>query len=73
MCRVNDSASIMGYGVCCAVGEEFVCIVVLKVCVDFGEVVSCVQDAHASTFITWFDYYGLVILEIVLCCLFFCC
>ena len=60
----------MGYCVCWVVGEEFVCTVVLNVCVDFGEVVSCVHDTNASTIITWFDYYRLVIFEIVQCCLF---
>ena len=35
--------------------------------VDFGEVVFCVHYAYASTFITWFDDDGLVILEVVQC------
>ena len=60
----------MGDSVCWVVDEEFACTVVLKVCVDFGEVVSCFHDTNASTFITWFDYYGLVIFEIVKCYLF---
>ena len=34
---------------------------------DFGEVASCVHCADASTFITWFDDDGLVILEVVQC------
>ena len=51
-------------------GEEFVYTVVLNMFVDFGDVASCVHDTNASTFITWFDYYGLVIFEIVQCCLF---
>ena len=34
---------------------------------DFGEVVFCVHYADASTFITWFDDDGLVILEVVQC------
>ena len=34
---------------------------------DFGEVVSCVHDTDASTFITRFDDDRLVILEVVQC------
>ena len=34
---------------------------------DFSEVVSCVHYANASTFITWLDDNGLVILEVVQC------
>ena len=47
-----DSACIID---CCTwwvVGEWFVCIPVLQVCVDFGEVVSCVHYENASTLIT---------------------
>ena len=44
--------------------------VVLQVRVDFSEVVSCVHNANASTFITWFDDNGLVIFEVVQFCLF---
>ena len=34
-------------------------------CVDYGEVVSCFHYADATTFITWFDDDGSVILEAV--------
>ena len=64
-----ESANIMGYCACWMVGEWFVYILILKVCVDFCEVVSCVHNA--STFIAWFDYNGLVIFEVVKCFLFF--
>ena len=67
---VYESASVVGYSICWVAGEEFVYTVVLKVCVDFDEVVYCVHDTNASTFFRCFDYYGLVIFEIVKCCLF---
>ena len=38
---------------------------------DFSEVVSLFHYANASTFTTWFDDVGLVILEVVQCCFFF--
>lgn len=37
----------------------------LHACVDFGGVVSYVHDATASTYITWFDYIGVVISEVL--------
>lgn len=52
---VYESASIVGYCVCWVGSEWFACIVLLKVYVDFGEVVRSVHDANACTFITWFD------------------
>ena len=64
---VYESASSMGCCVCWDFGEQFLCIVVFNVCVDFGEVVSCVYDANASPFITWFDYNGLVIFGYYFC------
>ena len=36
-------------------GEWPVSSVVLQVCVDFDEVISCVHDTDTCTFITWFD------------------
>ena len=80
-----ESACIIGYCICWVVAEWSVCIVVLQVvglwlsglyvlwscrCVDFGEVVSCVHYANASTFIVWFDDNELVIFEVVQCCFF---
>ena len=62
-----ESACIIDYCTCCVVGEWFVCIAVVQVCVDFNEVVFCVHYADASTFITWFDDDRLVILEVVQC------
>ena len=59
-----ESACIIGYCTCWAVGKWFVCSVVLQVCVDFSEIVSCVHYTNASTFITWFDDNGLVIFEV---------
>ena len=64
------SACIIGYCTCWVVGDWFVCIVVLQLCVDFSELVSCVHYANAFTFITWFDDNGLVIFEVVQCCIF---
>ena len=61
---VYENVSIIGYCVCWVVGEQFVCIVVLKVCVDFGVVVSSVHDANASAFITCFDYNRLFLLQV---------
>ena len=49
---VYESASIVGYCVCWVGSEWFACIVLLKVYVDFGEVVRSVHDANACTFIT---------------------
>ena len=49
-----ESACIIGYCTYWVVGEWFVCIVVLQVCVGFGELVSCVHYANVSIFITWF-------------------
>ena len=62
-------ACIINYCTCWVVGEWFVCIVVLQVCVDFSEVVS-VHYANVSTFITWFDNNGLVIFDVIQCYLF---
>ena len=45
--------------------EWFACIAILQVCVDFGELVSCVHYENGSTFITSFHDNGLVILEVV--------
>ena len=39
-------------------------------CLDFGEIISCVHYANASTFIIWFDDNELVIFEVVQCCFF---
>ena len=64
-----ESAGIIGYCTCWVVGERFVCIVVLQVCMDFGGVVSCVHYANASTFIAWFDENELAILGVAQCCL----
>ena len=36
----------------CIVGEYSVYIVVLKVCVDFGEIVSCIYDVNVSLFLS---------------------
>ena len=52
MHTVSESASIVGYCVCWVGSEWFACIVLLKVYVDFGEVVRSVHDANACTFIT---------------------
>ena len=49
-----ESACIIGYCTYWVVGEWFVCIVVLQVCVGFGGLVSCVRYANVSIFITWF-------------------
>ena len=62
-----ESACIIDYCTCWVVGEWFVCTTILKVVVDFGEVVSCVHYADSSNFITWFDDDGLVILEVLQC------
>ena len=59
-CILYESACIIGYCTYWVVGEWFVCIVVLQVCVDFGELVSCVHYANVSIFITWFGDNGLV-------------
>ena len=37
----------------------------LHACVDFGEVVSYVHDTTASTYITWFDYIGTVLFDVL--------
>lgn len=60
-----ETVSIMGYCICGIAVEWFVCIGVLKVCVDFGEVVSCIHDSNVVTFTTWLDYNGVVISEVV--------
>ena len=65
-----ESEGIIGCCTCWIVGDWFVCIVVLQLCVDFDEVVSWVHYPNVSTFITWFDDNGLVIFEVVQCCLF---
>ena len=61
----------MNYCVCWVVGEWFVCILVLKLCVDLGKLLSCVCDANFPIFITYFDYNELVIFEFVQCHIFF--
>ena len=53
---VYENASIIGYSLSWVVGEQFVCIMLLKMGVDFSEVVSCVHHANASTVIIWFHY-----------------
>ena len=55
-----ESACIIDCCICWVVGEWFLCIEVLCVCVDISEVVSRVHYANASAFIT------LVIFEVVL-------
>ena len=50
---------------CWVLGDWFMCIVVLQVCVDISEIVSCVHYANAYAFITWFDDNGLVIFEVI--------
>ena len=45
---VHKSASIMGYCVCWVVSDWFVCIVIWKVCLNFGERVSCVHNTNTS-------------------------
>ena len=62
-----ESAYIIDYCTCWVVGESFVCITILQVCVDFGEIVFCVHYADASTFITCFDAEGFVFLEVAQC------
>ena len=52
MHTLYDSVCIIDYCTCWVVGEWFVCSVVLQVCVDFSETVSCVYYANVSTFIT---------------------
>ena len=65
-----ESESIIGHCTCWVVGEWFLCIVVLRVWVDFGEVVYCVRHADAYIFITWLDDNGWVIFEAAQRCLF---
>ena len=60
-----EGACIIDYYTSWVVGEWFECIAILQVCVDFGEVVSCVHYADVSIFIAWFDDDGLVLLEVV--------
>ena len=67
---VYESSGIMSYCILSVVYEKFVCIVVLKVCLSFGELVSCIHDANTPIFIKSFDYNGSVIFEIVQCYLF---
>ena len=62
-----ESACIIDYCTCWVAGEWFVCTTILKVVVNFAEVVSCVHYADSSNFVTWFDDDGLVILEVVQC------
>ena len=64
-----ESEGIIGCCACWVLGDWFVCILALQLCVDFGEVVSCVHYADVSIFITWFDDNGLVIFEVAQCCL----
>lgn len=61
---VYESASIMGYCICWIEGDWFVCTVILKANVDFGEVVSYAHNVNTSTFTTRFDYNELVIFEV---------
>ena len=61
MCIVYESVGIMGCCIFWIVDEWFVCILVLQVWVDFMEVITCIHDAYTFTFITWFNYDGLVI------------
>ena len=67
---VYESADIISYCIFSVVGEKFVCIPVLKVCVAFGEAFPCVHDTNAYIFITWFDYNPSVIFQIAQCRLF---
>ena len=57
-CILYESACIIGYCTYWVVGEWSVCIVVLQVCVDFGELVSCVHYANVSIL-----SHGLVIMD----------
>ena len=63
---VYVSPNIIGYCICWGCGLVFLSVVILKVCVDDG-------NTNASAFITWFDYNGLVIFEVVQCFLFLPC
>ena len=60
-----ESTGIMSYGSGWVVGKQMICITILKVCVDFVEVVLGVHDANAPDFTTWFDYDGVVISKVV--------
>ena len=62
---VSKSAGILSYCSGWVVGKWFLCVAILKVCVKFVEVVPGVHDANAHTFITWFDYDGVVISKFV--------
>ena len=64
---VYESACVIDYCICWFLGEWFVCIEVLQMYVDLSEVVSYIDDANASAFITWFDDNGLVIFEVANC------
>ena len=65
-----ETTGVNGYCTFSVVDEWPVCSVVLQVCVDFDEVVSCVHDTDTCTFITWFDDNEFIILETVQCCFF---
>ena len=59
-----ESAGIMRFCSGWVVGKWFVYVAILKVRVDFVEVVPGVHDAGVPTFSTWFDYDGVVISKV---------
>ena len=46
-------------------GRWFVCVAILKVFVDFVEVLPGVHYVNAPNFIRWFDYDGVVISKLI--------
>ena len=58
---VPKSADILRYYSGWVVVKWFLCVVILKVYVEFVEVICGVHDINAHAFITWFDYDGMVI------------
>ena len=61
MQTVPKIANILSYCSGWVVVKWFLCVAILKVCVEFVEVVCGVHDVNAHAFITWFDYDGMVI------------
>lgn len=49
MHTLYESTCIIGYCNCWIVGEWFICVGVLQVCVNFDEVVFCVHYENSST------------------------
>lgn len=49
MHTLYESTCIIGYCICWIVGEWFICVGVLQVCVNFDEVVFCVHYENSST------------------------